>query len=193
MRTLFISVIGLLIVASCDRPSHVEHKSTETAHKMQHASDYIDSSNLNLKDSATVYLDRIKQSGDTIMIHHANNILNARKAVDSVVEGIKRQLKSVSEADVGFPTHLMLSTHAGKDLTMALGNFYNTVCKAQQNSEDLHSVKDILSEESKMDRHWLKRYFENIPAIAAITLVTKLQNDCANATVFSFKQLAQGK
>lgn len=80
---------------------------------------------------------------------------------------------------------IMLSPSSGKgdDLKIKVDNYREFVCSFITDTVKLRSIEDILSTATKPQKNnidvksWEETQFENMPVVAAVTLLTKLQND----------------
>ena len=85
--------------------------------------------------------------------------------------------------DLEAATFVMLSTNNnGKKLYEAINNYRDFMLQQADNQAQKYMITNCLSTEIPKDnnllnKNWQEYHFENMPAIAAITLLTKIQND----------------
>ena len=91
-----------------------------------------------------------------------------------------RKLKN--REDLEAATFVMLTERNGAKLHAAINEYRNFMVEQTDNQAQKDMISNSLSTEIPMDnillnKNWQEYHFENMPAIAAITLLTKIQND----------------
>lgn len=123
----------------------------------------------------------VKQISDSLY-NYANHLkeLIAKKA-----DGVNGDYnKLINREDLEASTYIMLGTSEkrGQKLYDAINNYREQILTMITDSVQRQVITDLFNTEvPKRDitllRNWQEYNFENMPAIAAITLLTKLQND----------------
>lgn len=123
----------------------------------------------------------VKEKSDSLY-NFANQLkeLIAKKADGK--DGNYNQL--VNREDLEASTYIMLGTNEnyGQKLYDAINNYREEILTMLDDTVQRRIVTDLFNTDvPKKDisllRNWQEYYFENMPAIAAITMLTKLQND----------------
>lgn len=124
---------------------------------------------------------KVKQMSDSLY-NYADHLkeLIAKKA-----DGVNGDYKNlVNREDLEASTYVMLSKteNRGQKLYDAINNYRDHILTMLDDTVQRRVVTDLFNTEVprrdiSMMRNWQEYNFENMPAIAAITLLTKLQND----------------
>lgn len=105
----------------------------------------------------------------------------ARKADGE--KGDYHHILNNDDLEAAAATMLNPGTMEGTRLRKAIAGFSDFVCGIISDTVKRHSVRDMLMTKnspapgSMVSLPWEQRMFENMPAVAAVTMLTKLQND----------------
>ena len=115
----------------------------------------------------------------------------ANKFMDSLKQMM--QFQDASGTNVNLATKLFVFTNTGDSLARVLLNVYaytNSYSVNHTKKQELDSVLQTIRE-IQIDTQWGKKYFETAPTVAAITILSKFQNDCTNAAVITLGDIKQ--
>lgn len=152
-----------------------------------------DTVNISLEKSTNVLGKSIDELYSTINSKRQNNqqftlyadtmyliTKNANDLIDSLKDVM--QTKDTSGTDLMLATNLIIKTKIGENLTKALNkvyvfatSYFNDKSEKQKLDSALGSLKEIQS-----SNDWTRKYFESVPTVGAITILTKFKNDCTN-------------
>ena len=99
----------------------------------------------------------------------------AWEKLDGHINTLKAELKQYGDADLKFPKHLFFERNEGKKLYIMLKHFQELAIDKQPDSIAT-KMKETLNLDAK-GQNWAKLYFENVPVIAAVTMLGNIQND----------------
>lgn len=100
----------------------------------------------------------------------------AWEKLDGHINTLKAELKQYSDDDLKFPKHLFFERNEGKKLHVLLKQFQELALDKQPDSI-AKKIKETLNLDVKGGKSWWKLHFENLPVVAAITMLSKIQND----------------
>lgn len=103
----------------------------------------------------------------------------AWEKLDGYINTLKAELKQYSDTDLKFPKHLFFERNEGKKLHVMLKQYQQLAIDNQPDSI-VTQIKETLNLEVKGSKSWWKLYFEGVPVVAAITMLSKIQNDMIN-------------
>lgn len=103
----------------------------------------------------------------------------AWEKLDGHINTLKEELKQYSDTDLKFPKHLFFERNEGKKLHVLLKQYQQLAIDNQPDSI-VTQIKETLNLDVKGDKSWWKLYFEGVPVVAAITILSKIQNDLIN-------------
>lgn len=113
-------------------------------------------------------------------------------------EGDYHKIINNDDLEAASVTMLNPTTMHGRKLRRALGDFSRTVTALISDPEKRKSVADMLMTKDTpapgtvTPLPWEQRMFENMPSVAAVTLLTKLQNDIRQAESEALSSLITG-
>lgn len=132
------------------------------------------------------------------LLNQGNEVRNATDSLFDYIDTLKSMIvksadgpsgnvdKIVNRDNLDAANVIMLSptTRRGTDLRMRINRFKNFVSKYIDDPDKLHNIESALSTEPFKDKDnissnktWEETMFENMPTVAAISLLSKLQND----------------
>ena len=79
--------------------------------------------------------------------------------------------------DLEAATYVMLTKGMGEELYAAINNYREFMLKQTDNDTLINNCLSTVTPPNPLNKNWQEYHFENMPAIAAITLLTKIQND----------------
>ena len=107
---------------------------------------------------------------------------------------LKDKKTVVNDQDMEVAQHFFVEEKNGEKLRNKLAQFEKEMLKLSNNEVvfDL-GTKDPAKDKDGIHKTWSEYYFEGVPAVAAITVLTKMQNDIRNAeaevTNYNFKRV----
>lgn len=130
-----------------------------------------------------------------LWLDKANQVVNYSQAVYNYIQGLKGQIiteaggspsdptKKFKEDNLDIATRIMVENSAGKQLLAQLTNYKTDVLTKIDpliNSQFANSLQIDLSRpptSNKGNNTWEAAYFRMVPTVAAITILSKFQND----------------
>ncbi len=133
------------------------------------------------------------------LINSGNDVRNVTDSLYFYIDDLKLMIVKEADGPAGDVDHIknrdnldaatvvMLSPESkrGEDLRKRINNFKNYISKYVDDPEKLHNIEQALSTEPfkvnsadiSNKKTWEESMFENMPTVAAISLLSKLQND----------------
>lgn len=114
---------------------------------------------------------------------------DAFKFMDSLKQVL--QGKDASGSNVYLATELLVNTTTGDSLTNKIFKVYEYSHSSLYDNKNKLSLDSSLSsfKNIKIGKEWIRKYFEKTPTVAAITTLSKLQNDCLSGVVIVFEDI----
>jgi gliding motility-associated protein GldM len=129
-----------------------------------------------------------------IWLAHANDVAGYSKVVFDYIQGLKNTIltraggdpnnpnKRYKEDNLDIATRMMVDKGEGKKLLAALGKYKSDVLAVDPaiNTEFANSLQidlKIPATQNKSNRTWEAVYFHMVPTVAALTILSKFQND----------------
>lgn len=100
----------------------------------------------------------------------------AWEKLDGYINGLKTELKQYKDDDLKFPRHLFFERNEGKKLHVMLKEYQKLAIDKQPDSI-VTQIKETLNLDFKDKKNWWHFLFEDVPVAAALTLLSKIQND----------------
>lgn len=190
LRLYILLILSMFLFTKCKSPGdQIKDAFVKVDKSLKSANEALDISLENIYkqiDSKRSYNQGIASKAD--ILYFAT--IHVGKLLDSLKQVMLR--KDTTGTNIDLATKLLIDTKTGSDLTEGLLNVYNQVNSSSINSSSkkildstLHNLSDI-----KKDKTWIKKYFEATPTIAAVTILTKLKNDCFNAAAIVLKDVS---
>jgi methyl-accepting chemotaxis protein len=186
-----ILLLHIFFLTHCKSPSDQIKEAFNTVDKSLEKSNDVLSTSIEELYSA---INSVRTQNEQLALR-ADSIYDATKQATQFMDSLKKtmQLQDSSGNRLDLATNVLISTNVQHQLTKALTHVYNTTSdyeidsiKKQRLDSVLLSIKDIQS-----DRQWTKKYFETTPTVAAITILSKFQNDCTNAATIVLGDIKQ--
>jgi hypothetical protein len=120
-------------------------------------------------------------------IFYANDI--ACKLMDSLK--LAMQLQDISGADLSVATNIFVNSLTGDTLKEKLVAVYRYSYSSLIDNSKKRSLDSVLNSIGmlKFDNTWERKYFESTSTVAAITILSKFQNDCKNAAILCLSDI----
>jgi GldM N-terminal domain len=134
-----------------------------------------------LRDLDSVKKLNTKQSAAALAYEKAGAQLN----------GLKEALRKKPEDDMKYPNQLFFTKGEGKKLYVLLINYKRKILAALHDSTSRQKIHAWLNTEIPKNekKSWAEYYFRNLPAVAALTMLSKIQNDIRNCQVLLRKEI----
>ena len=130
----------------------------------------------------------------TIWLQKANQVVQFSKTTNDYIQGLKNTIltkaggdptnpnKRYKEDNLEIATRLMVDKGEGKKLLTTLGDYKKNVLDVDpliksQFSNSLQIDLSMPQVQSKSNKTWERAYFNMVPTVAAITILSKFQND----------------
>ncbi len=130
----------------------------------------------------------------TIWFAKASQVQTLSNQLDKYIQGLKNQIltsadgdpnnpnKSFKEDNLDIVTHLMVDKGEGNNLFTALKNYRQSVLQvdtliARNFEKSLQIDLSTPPTRSKSNNSWATAYFHMVPTVAAMTILSKFQND----------------
>lgn len=171
----------LILLTQCQSPSSEIKKAFDKVDKSLKKSNAVLDNSV---DRLYATINSARQKNEKLA-SKADSIYFATKEAQSYINGLKLNLQSKdsSGGNLNTASALLISTPAGDSLRKVLLNVYAVTESyslriATDNGLE-HALQTFASIQNNKD--WLKLYFDNTPTVAALTMLSKFQNDCQNA------------
>jgi hypothetical protein len=116
----------------------------------------------------------------------------AYEKTDGQINGLKAALGKKPEDDIGYTNQLFFTKKEGKRLYTLLLAYKRKILAAVQDSISKQKINGWLNTEipKTAKKYWPEYHFKNVPAVAAITMLNKIQNDIRNCQVLLMKEVS---
>lgn len=184
INTSFYPVLLAILLYSCgnDRPA-----ADEVPDSFQQVDSSLAASSTRARTAADDLLDSItaKTTGDLADNEawkaKAGRAVNMAASVKEFIEAIKQQLKPYPPDALEPPNELMVKNGKGIELFNRLERFNQDVHALDSNYAALYRNDPAVNLDLPQHRvSWAEYYFGSTPVFAAVTMLTKLQNDISN-------------
>ena len=120
---------------------------------------------------------------------HAQTVLTY--IIDSLKQVLHLEDTSGQRLDVALP--LLMSNNNGVRMSHAMDAVYEATNNIAVDSANVESLKAVHRSFRiiREDDDVFKRYFHMTPTVAAMTMLSKFQNDCTNATSIALTDISQ--
>ncbi|HEX7904359.1 MAG TPA: gliding motility protein GldM [Chitinophagaceae bacterium] len=137
-------------------------------------------------------LDPVTKVKAEVWLPKANQVQGYAKEVYGYIQGLKDEIltkaggnpndptKSYKDDNLDIPTRILIDKGAGKMLLQKLTEFKTNVLTKVDSSigeEFKNSLPINLEKPKKSDKSWEYTYFHMVPTVAALTILSKFQND----------------
>ncbi len=123
----------------------------------------------------------------------ADSIYLATSEANNFIDSLKLTMRfqDTSGTNLDLATKLFVFTSTGDDLAKVLLKVYANTNSYKISSSKRQELDSMLQSfrEIQSDKQWTKKYFEATPIVAAITILSKFQNDCTNAATFTLDDI----
>ena len=183
----------LTILTSCKSPRKETKEAFDTVNKSLEESARLSSSSVE-----DIYrLVKKGRSTDTSLIQMADTVYWRFQRSTAFIENLQRKLKAADSAGENLLVagKLLIQSGAGSQLRNLLINLYEGSKGVLDTLSNLAETQPtILSfEQVKQDPRWLSLYFDKTPTVGAITMLSKIENDCNQITLIVLRELAKVK
>ena len=124
----------------------------------------------------------------------ANAARSMSGQVVNYLEQLKTTLKNVPADDLTAVEDLMIKKGKGKELYEKLEQYNNDLIGLDAGYHSVYKDPPVDLSHPKTSKTWQESYFKMVPAFAAITLLSKFQNDIRNSEMrfvrYCFEQLS---
>ena len=187
----------ILYLALCLFLTHCKSPSDQIKDAFKTVDESLEKSNNVLSNSVEGLYSAIKsnrQKNESLALR-ADSIYFATNDANKFIDSLKQtmQLQDTSGMNLNLATTLLVFTNTGDSLAKMLLNVYANASsyplansKKQMLDSALQSIQEI-----QHDQQWTKKYFKATPTVAAITILTKFQNDCTNAATITLADIKQ--
>ena len=186
-RTISTSVIVLLLT-QCNPSASDAFKTVDNSLK---------TSNTNLSSSLeSLYseIDSKRQKNPTLVLK-ADSVFYATEIACKFIDSIKlvMQSKDTSGTNLNVSTEMLVNSQTGNILKEKLLAVYKYSYLSLIDNSKKGSLDSVLNPigQLQFNDNWKRIYFEMAPTVAAITILSKFQNDCKNAVVISLRDIKE--
>ena len=185
-----------MFLVSCKYPAADGKDKFEAVNKSLDSADNamnttIDSNKLVAKKALADYYARggtTERLKDSVAFITFSFVKYARVFVDSLKSVLARTDNKGEKLDVA--TELLVGTETGARLKQVLLEVY-TLCRSYVTDPKTMTEYDLVMKDIRSiqdDKEWLKKYFHMTPTVGAITILTKLENDCLTGATIIVNQ-----
>jgi GldM N-terminal domain len=180
--TLSIAILFVLVCSRCQSPSD------KIVADFKKVNESLDKTNAAVGRNSLELYNRTIQGNkekNPALAQTADSLFHSFNRVYDFIDSLKQQLLvDSSGTDMTISDKLLLQSGAGNELMSKLAAV-NKYCylgltdtgKKTELDGVLHSIQNLEKGATS-----LEQYFKNAPSIAAVTILSKFQNDCINAT-----------
>jgi hypothetical protein len=185
MRKIKLTILFYFIclLTSCVSPTDEINKAFQTVDKsLQKSNEYLDNSIYKIYDSIKIKWHKnlaLASKADTLFY----KIDNAIKFIDSLIQTL--ELQDTSGNDLKPSSKLLVTTLTSKKLQDKLISVYKCSYLTLNNSREKTNLDSVANSiiELQFEKDWSIKYFDKTPTVAAITILTKFENDCKNSAI----------
>jgi len=186
---LFYALPFFLFLTHCQSPSDQIKKAFDTVDKSLEKSNSVLNNSI---DEIYSTINDVRQKNEPLALK-ADTIYFVTKQASNYIDSLKEimQLQDTLGTNLNVATKLFVFTPTGDNLKKVLLDVYTntksySIDNARQSELDstLQSFREIQS-----NKDWTKLYFEKTPTIAAITMLSKFQNDCKNVATITLADI----
>lgn len=177
-------LLSLVFIAiSCSSPTEEINKAFHNVDKsLQKANEYLDDPLEKLYDSIIV-----QKNKNINLVNNADNIYKETKNTFQFIDSLKEVLKLQDGVgdNLNIASKLLVKTLTGKKLKDKLVTIYNysySTLETTQEKLSLDSVAYFIAHLNS-GNNWSEKYFDMTPTVAAITMLTKFENDSKNLAI----------
>ena len=186
---LLFALVLLLFLTHCQSPSDQIKKAFDTVDKSLEKSNSVLNNSI---DGLYSTINSVRQKNEPLALK-ADTIYFVTKQTSNYIDSLKEimQLQDTLGNNLSVATKLLVFTPTGDILGKALLNVYTNaksypIENARQSELDstLQSFQEIQN-----NKDWTKIYFEKTPTVAAMTILSKFQNDCKNVATITLTHI----
>ncbi|HEY8971925.1 MAG TPA: hypothetical protein VIM64_22640 [Puia sp.] len=189
MKYLLFFVLTAYIIRGCTS------RSDKAIKKFNDINDSLKAANnsvIEINNYGLIYrtIQQLDRDADAQIVDHADNLYKAASAASSYITRLKAQLM---EADsIGDKTQpaarLLLRTPASDSLRTMLLDIYTASHKCFVGQDSIAQLDKVLLDivDLRNQTDWTSQYFENSPTVAAETILSRFEMECAGAASLSF-------
>jgi hypothetical protein len=176
-------------LTSCISPTDEINKAFQTVDKsLQNSNKYLDNSIDKIYDSIKVNRHKnltLASKADTLLYKTENTI----KFIDSLKQTL--ELQDTSGNDLKPSSKLLVKTLTSNKLQDKLIGVYKYSHLTLNNNKEKINLDSVANSiiELQFDKDWSKKYFDKTPTVAAITMLTKFENDCKNSAIIGMTSI----
>lgn len=188
-RQIPILLLVLICLAQCKSPSREIAEAFKTVDKS------LDSTNNRINNSIdAIYLsiDSKRKINSTYALY-ADSIFYTTKNTYKWLDSLKDVLKSKDSTgeNLYLATSIFIKTATGDTLLRRLTDVYKQSCSSLIEKSKKGSLDSVLVSirQLQFDKNWKRAYFEMTSTVAALTILSKFQNDCINAAIITLQDI----
>jgi hypothetical protein len=191
LKRLTCCILISFLLTQCKSPREQINDAFNTVDKSLYKSnDYVNNSIEALYSS----IDSNRQK-NTILALKADSVFHATKIAFTFMDSLKQvmKLQDTSGTDIDLATNIFVISKTGDMLKKKLLAVYSQSYASLIDSSKKASLDSVLTSISKLnvDNNWRRNFFERTPTVAAITILSKFQNDCKNALTISLQDIKE--
>ena len=183
-RLIFFLPLSLFLT-HCQSPSDQIKDAFKTVDKSLEKSNDVFSNSIEGLYSA---INSIRQKNEQLALK-ADSIYFATNEANKFIDSLKQtmQFQDTSGTNLNLATKLLVFTNTGDSLAKVLLDVYANTNSYPFDNTKRQGLDSVLQpiREVQSDKQWTKKYFERTPTVAAMTILSKFQNDCTNAAAIT--------
>ncbi len=135
----------------------------------------------------------LKNSSNSNLTVIADSIYYHNLKTCSFLDSLKQVMldSDALDEDLDAASHFFSNPKIASELKSNLLNVYYSVHVNLMDSASQKELSDLMQnfKEIEVNKHWIKNYFDSIPMIAAITILSKFINDCNKISIIALKSI----
>jgi hypothetical protein len=180
-----------LLLTQCKSPTEQINDAFKTVDKsLDKSNEYLNNSIEGLYSS----IDSNRQKNTNLAIK-ADSVFYTTDIAFKFIDSLKQVMKfqDTSGTDIDLASSIFVNSKTGDILKEKLLTVYSHSYASLIDSSKKASLDSVLNSisEFQVDINWKRNYFERAPTVAAITILSKFQNDCKNAATISLQDIKE--
>lgn len=189
LQQCILLLLSFFVMTECKSPSdQIKDAFTKVDRSLESSNEVLNNSLENIYKQINLKRDNnqsLAAKTDTIYFEAVSTI----KFLDSLKKVMLQKDTTGTNPDLA--AKLLFNTKAGDDFREKLLNVYNVSYATHSSNKIIIDSTLKTFREIQSDEGWVKKYFDKTPTLAAVAILTKLKNDCVNATAITLKDINQ--
>ncbi|MBX3238476.1 MAG: hypothetical protein KIT80_06785 [Chitinophagaceae bacterium] len=191
LQRLILLSFSLLLLTTCQSPSdQIKDAFNKVDKSLETSNEVLNNSLENIYNQIV-----LKRNNNKDLTTRADTIYFRTTKTCSFLDSLKQVMlkKDTTGTNLDLATKLLFNTKTESDLTENLLSVYHSINSYSVDTSTKATINGTFQifGEIQADKSWAKKYFETTPTIAAVTILTRLKNDCSNAATIALKDIHQ--